>query len=129
MGLKSQLMILLGDPHGYVLHCSILCSVGGWFRGGRDHGKSADFLFIQVQVAKQLHCLVLTEGRVFFGDKVFTSDVLPSQLYRRKFIIHWIDRLGSNHSLFPKQCYVVGSALGNGKSCSIHGARRLSGEW
>jgi hypothetical protein len=50
----------------------------------------ADFLFIQVQAAKQMRYLVLTEGRVFFGNKVFISDVPPSPLYRRKFIFRWI---------------------------------------
>jgi len=45
-----------------------------------------DFLFILVSAAKQMRYQVLTEGRVFFGDKVFTSELRASHLFQREFM-------------------------------------------
>ena len=44
----------------------------------------ADFLFILVQVTKQMRYQILSEGRVFFGDKVFTSELRASKLFQRE---------------------------------------------
>jgi|GEM_PF-5673281 len=47
--------------------------------------EAADFYYIQVSSAKQMRYLILTQGRVFFGDNVFTTAEAPSALYAREF--------------------------------------------
>ena len=46
----------------------------------------ADFMFILVSAAKQLRYSLLTEGRVFFGDNVFTA-LRASKKYQGEFLV------------------------------------------
>ena len=46
----------------------------------------ADFMFILVSAAKQLRYSILTEGRVFFGDNVFTS-LRASKKFQGEFLV------------------------------------------
>jgi hypothetical protein len=48
--------------------------------------KVADFMFILVSAAKQLRYSILTEGRVFFGDNVFTS-LRASKKFQGEFLV------------------------------------------
>ena len=50
-----------------------------------DSPDLAEFLFILVQNAKQMRYSIITEGRVFFGDNVF-STMRALQKYQREFL-------------------------------------------
>ena len=43
-----------------------------------------DFLNILVATAKQMKYNIMTEARIFFGDKVFTTH-RPSQAFQREY--------------------------------------------
>ena len=49
-----------------------------------DNHEFADFLNILAASAKPVIYLIMTEGRVFFGDKVFTT-LLASQAFQREY--------------------------------------------
>ena len=50
-----------------------------------DHHDFADFVWIMVQAAKQMRYNLLVDGRIFFGDKVFTFELRPLKKYQGKF--------------------------------------------
>ncbi len=46
-----------------------------------DHAEFSEFSFILVQAAKQMRYNILVEGRIFFGDNVFTT-LRPAKKYQ-----------------------------------------------
>ncbi len=49
-----------------------------------NHKDFPDFLFFLVQATKQMRYIILIEGRIFFGDNVFTT-FRAAKKYQRKF--------------------------------------------
>ncbi len=58
---------------------------GGQEKYIMDHPDFADLLWIMVLAAKQMRYNLLTDGRIFFGDNVFTHTFRPSKKYQGKF--------------------------------------------
>ena len=80
-----------------------------------------DFLNILAQTVKQMRHQLLVEGRVYFGDNVFTSLRAPPK-FQSEFVVV------RNFRIIPHltQFLSAGRALGNDRGYTVHGAQRLA---
>jgi hypothetical protein len=47
----------------------------------------ADFIYILVATAKQMRYVIMTDGRIFFGDNVFTT-LRASRSFQREYVFN-----------------------------------------